>query len=370
MPHRICHISTAHSTYDTRVFQKECVSLANAGFDTHLVVQGIDELKDGVHIHGLRRPVGRLDRMTKLVDEAYQIAVGINADLYHLHDPELLRIALKLKRDGKIVVFDSHEFYRYQIAEKEYLSKAIAKTASLVYGWYETHVCSRIDAVIIPCTKGGANPFNNCARRTAIVDNYPILSVSEVPPQFTRIKRDSVCYVGSLTRSRGITQFVLAAHSAGVRAILAGPISDDYKKELQAMPEYECVDYRGVLDRAGVESVIAECFCGTAALLDVGQYWAVDNLPTKAYEYMAGGIPFIMSPTPFAKQFVDDYPCCQLANPEDIIAYAGAIRALRDNPDNAYSMAKVGYKALTMRFNWHQEEQRLFGLYEDLLKTT
>lgn len=366
MSHRICHVSTVHPTYDSRIFHKECVSLANAGYETHLVVQGGEGEHDGVFLHGLRKPINRVDRMTRLVGEALEVALDIDAEIYHLHDPELLRIAGRLVREGKHVIFDSHEFYRYQIGEKEYLPKPVAKVVSAIYSRYEASICAKIDAVIVPCTRLGEDPFQDIARRTVLVDNFPILPKDGISPEFERERRDAVCYVGGLTRSRGITQFVKAGYRAGVRVILAGPITDEYRAELEAMPEYECVEYEGVLDRQGVAGVIAESFCGTAALLNVGQYWLGDNLPTKAYEYMAGGIPFIMSPTPYARRLVKEWPCCVLTDPEDIDAYGEAIRRLRDDSHVAESMAKVGYEALIEHFNWGNEARGLVGLYEEL----
>ena len=49
----------------------------------------------------------RIKRFTKAVNEIYKKSIEINADIYHLHDPELLRIARKLK-DEKII-YDAHE---------------------------------------------------------------------------------------------------------------------------------------------------------------------------------------------------------------------------------------------------------------------
>ena len=35
---KICHFTSAHKTNDIRIFQKECVSLAKAGYKVYLVV--------------------------------------------------------------------------------------------------------------------------------------------------------------------------------------------------------------------------------------------------------------------------------------------------------------------------------------------
>ena len=34
-------------------------------------------------------------------------------------------------------------------------------------------IFKKLDAVIIPCTSFGKNPFEKCAKRTVIVDNLP-----------------------------------------------------------------------------------------------------------------------------------------------------------------------------------------------------
>lgn len=363
----VCHMSTVHPTYDTRIFHKECVSLVQADFDVHLVIQGVDGKVDGVSIHGLRQPRNRLDRMSRLAREAFKKALSVDAELYHLHDPELLGTALKLKRNGKHVIFDSHEFYRYQIAEKDYLPSSVASVLSHGYSQLETMVCRQIDAVIAPCTCLGKNPFEGRAQRAEIIDNLPILPKGIWKPVCNRALRDAICYVGGITYNRGITHLVKAAYRAGVKLILAGTVDDAYLTELRTMPEYECVDYRGFVDHRGVESIISESFCGIAALLDVGQYWLADNLPTKTYEYLAGGIPFIMSPTPYAQKFIREYPCCILVNPEDSDDYVKAIQTLKDDAKTAEVMAMIGYEAMIHRFNWNHEAEKLVELYEEVL---
>ncbi len=46
---KICHITSVHSRYDTRIFVKECVSLAKAGYDvTFLIAEDIDHFPDAL----------------------------------------------------------------------------------------------------------------------------------------------------------------------------------------------------------------------------------------------------------------------------------------------------------------------------------
>ena len=99
---KVCHMTSAHPPEDVRIFYKECVSLANAGYDVYLVAKGESYEKNGVHIIGVGQPSGgRLSRMTKFSKQVYQAALAVNADIYHFHDPELLPYGLKLKRRGK-----------------------------------------------------------------------------------------------------------------------------------------------------------------------------------------------------------------------------------------------------------------------------
>ena len=101
---KICHITTVHKQNDIRIFLKECSSLAKL-YETHLIViNGQNSTLNNVHIHGVQVEFSnRLQRFTKAVRSAYLKAVEINADIYHIHDPELLRITRKLKRQRKKV---------------------------------------------------------------------------------------------------------------------------------------------------------------------------------------------------------------------------------------------------------------------------
>ena len=103
---RVVHLTSAHGRYDTRIFLKMCSSLASYGYDMSLVVadgEG-DEVKNGVTIFDVGpKPRGRLSRMTKTVNDVLKKAIYLNGDIYHLHDPELMPVGIKLKKLGKKV---------------------------------------------------------------------------------------------------------------------------------------------------------------------------------------------------------------------------------------------------------------------------
>ena len=52
MPMRIVHISSVHTWKDPRIFFKQCSSLAQKGFDVHLLTpDSSDEKRNGVQLH-------------------------------------------------------------------------------------------------------------------------------------------------------------------------------------------------------------------------------------------------------------------------------------------------------------------------------
>jgi len=367
---KICHMTSAHPKGDVRIFQKECISLAQAGYDVYLVERGESLEKNGVHIVGIGEVTGgRLTRMTQVARRVYEKALSVDADIYHFHDPELLPYALKLKKKGKKVIFDSHERYTEQLRSKPYLPGWVTVPIAWFYGMYERFVLKRIDAVIFPCTMNGVNPFEKQCKRAAIISNAAILGefYDLYDPQSPKRERQ-VCYVGGLTEPRGITVDMLAASKAGASLALAGLYSpESYQEQLAAMPEFSCVDYRGKLDRKGIQALLAESQIGLCVLLDHGQYLKSDNLGTKAYEYMSMALPVILSHCPYNDRIIEQYRfglCVEPGNAEDL---ANAISYLLDHPEEARKMGENGRKAVKEAFNWGVEEQKLFALYEDIL---
>lgn len=372
---RVCHFSSAHAPNDTRIFHKQCASLSREGYDVTLVVKAKDSQSVGTTVEKgvkvIQVPVDSSSRLKRIIFGAkavYQKALEVDADIYEFHDPELLPYGLKLARKGKKVIFDSHEDYPTQIMEKEWIPSVLRRLISSVYRVYETHVVKNLDAVLFPCTQNGINIFEGRAKQTVIISNAVMLE-EMLSPDAASGQRDgrTICCTGSLTYQRGITHLIQAAHLAGVRLILAGKYSsDEYQQELEQMPEYECVDYRGYLGREELAQVYASSSIGMSTILNVGQYSSLDNFPTKVYEYMAAGLPVIVSDYPFMRRSVQQDQFGVAVDPADSEAIAAAIRKILADPNQAQLMGERGRQAVVQKYNWGIEEQKLFALYRSL----
>ena len=118
---RVVHLTTVHPRDDIRIFRKECVSLAQAGYDVVLIAgdgRG-DELTQGVRVIDIgAAPAGRLARMRSQPQRALQAVLRLKPALVHIHDPELLPLGVRLARRGFVVVYDAHEDVPRQVLTK------------------------------------------------------------------------------------------------------------------------------------------------------------------------------------------------------------------------------------------------------------
>lgn len=368
---KVCHMTSAHGAEDVRVFHKECVSLAKAGYEVYLVERGESYEKNGVHIVGVGDlPTSRRKRMTEGANKVYEKARDLDADVYHFHDPELLPYGLKLKRAGKKVIFDSHERYTLQLRDKPYLPKWITMPLSWFYGLYEKHVLHSIDGVVFPCMMEGKDPFDGACRHSAIISNAALLSefYDHYDPEAEKNK-NQVCYIGSLTRARGVSQAMWAAEKANVTLALGGIFdSKAFEEQVRSDPAFSCVDYRGFLNREEVRKLAAESMIGISALLDEGQYLRTDNLSVKVYEYLSMGLPVILTRGLYNNKVVDQWKFGICVDPMDTDEYASAIRFLLDHPGEARQMGENGRRAIKEEFNWGVEEKKLLALYKDIIE--
>lgn len=365
---RIAHLTSAHPRDDIRIFLKECRSLAAYGHDVYLIVadgRG-DATCDGVVIADVGRSAGRLGRMFKATWRVMQRAIDINADVYHLHDPELLPIGLELKRRGKRVVFDAHEDVPKQILGKHYLHPWVRHILSWGIARLERYACARFDGVVT-ATPYIRDKFLSINPQSVDINNFPIVGELESLVSWDD-KSDEVCYVGSVAEIRGIKELVRAMEltvSTVNLNIVGGFAEAQVETEVHSYSGWSKVNAYGVLDRTGVREVLGRSIAGLVTLHPIPNY--LDALPIKMFEYMSAGIPVIASNFDLWRTIVEESNCGLCVDPKDPAAIASAVDYLMSNRNTAEKMGRNGRKAVLSRFNWDREETKLIKFYDQLL---
>jgi glycosyltransferase involved in cell wall biosynthesis len=366
---KVIHVSTGHHRNEIRVHLKQCNSLARRGYQVFFVVAdgGGDEIIEGVTVVDSGSATGRLDRMIGATRRVYRKALLLNGDIYHLHDPELLPIGVKLKKLGKKVLFDSHEDVPKQILGKHYLHPLLRKFISKSYAFYENYACSRFDG-IVAATPYIRDKFKLVNPKTIDVNNFPILS------EFEGVKGgekslNEICYVGTIAQVRGVLELVAAMNLTNpeVRLNMVGAFAEENIQErVSVQPGWGKVNYLGVQDRHGVGVVLGRSVAGLVNLHPLINY--LDALPIKMFEYMSAGIPVIASDFPLWRDILEKNECGICVNPLDPQDIANAINYLVSHPEESKIMGENGRRAILEKFNWSIEEKKLIQFYEEVLK--
>jgi glycosyltransferase involved in cell wall biosynthesis len=368
MKARVVHLTTVHPRDDIRIFRKECVSLAHAGYEVvQVVADGLgDAQEQGVRIVDVGpRPAGRLARMRQLPQRALAAVRELRPALLHIHDPELLPIAVTMAGEALPVIYDAHEDVPRQILTKQWIAKPLRAVISHAFERYENHQVQKLSAVVA-ATPHIAERFARVARLAVNVNNFPFLD-ELAPPAAPLPREQAVCYVGGITRTRGALNMVRAiALLPGVRLLLAGGFEDAaLKAELTREPGWAQVDYLGQIGRDAVRDVLARASTGLVTLLPMPSY--IDSLPIKMFEYMSAQLPVVASDFALWRGIVEDSHCGVCVDPVNPQAIADAIRSVLDDPDRIAAMGQAGRAAVLSRYNWPQAEKQLLALYAELL---
>lgn len=352
---KVCHMTSAHSQEDDRIFIKECVSLANAGYEVYEVARGESYDKNGVHIVGVGDiPKSRRKRMTEGAKRVYQKALELDCDIYHFHDPELLPYGLKLKKRGKKVIFDSHEDVPGQIMDKGWIPKPLRRVISGLYRGYETRVAKRLDAVVA-ATPHIAEKFADRTKKVATVNNYPKLD--EIVYHTTPFsERDAiVCYAGGIDELRGEKIMIEAMRDVNGILIIAG----EHEK-------MECGGgrYIGRIDRTGINMLYGQAIAGLCILKPIENYYY--SQPIKMYEYMAAGLPFVCSDFPGWRTIAEESQAGVCVDPNDTKLIGETISELLSDREKAQQMGKNGREYVISHCTWSIEEQNLLSLYNEV----
>lgn len=362
---RIVHLTSAHPAFDTRIFYRECRSLAREGYEVILIApHERDEVVKGVKIKAISKPKGRLCRMTWTVWRVYREALRQKADVYHFHDPELIGAGalLKLTTNSR-VVFDVHENYPLVALRRSWIPRLLQPFAQFSV-WLILRLLLPFFDAIVCATESIEASFPHNYKIT--LKNFADLDVTNADDAHAN---NMLVYAGVVFEERGIAQFLeaylLMNRIMPVRLRLVGVRSRDIslERQLQRCPS-GMID---VLPWMRHEEAMQRISEGTLGLgLDLPLPGS-DGPPTKFFEYMALGLPIVSANLPLMRRIVEEAGCgivVDFRNPQEV---ADRIVDLLRDPQRIEMMRQRGLQAFTRQYHWRTQVPNLLSLYNRLL---
>lgn len=384
MATRVCILTSGHTVTDTRIFHREAKTLARTGY--RVVLHGVqpnpdDPIPDASRqllVRSFKPTRSRLNRLLLSFPRALLFALRVRAQIYHLHDPELLPLALALKFFGRRVVCDIHEDYYRQLQDKSFLPRPLRPLLASLYHRWEKFIARHIDGVIT-ATETVAHRLGPAPRRVVTVKNYPDLTphlAVSMPfdrPELCKTTTPSragknpfriIHLARTLTPERGITLLLDAlCKLPDSELILAGRfVSPAYEREIKNHPGYQSVRYLGIIPYPDCFQWYAVSDVGVVPSLPVLGYEFA--LPVKMFEFMKVGLPVVVPDFPPLRAVIQENACGLSFVPGDIDSLVAALQSLKSQPEKARAMGENGRQAVKRIYNWANEEKKLLKLYE------
>lgn len=375
---KVCHVCSAHQVDDKRVFHRECVSLAAAGYDVHLIgVANPDKpgdkpyVEQGVTIHPVPKTSGRRERFSRRARLA-QMAATMRPALLHVHEPELLGPVIK-HAGSCPVIWDVHESYLDVLKAREWIPPYLRPLASRAWDRQERALLRRCAGVVV-VTERIARRYRALHPRVEVVANYAVLSDLDLP-QPPRDGKTCV-FTGLLQEDRGLLQVVealsiLKGRGCEVPLVLAGwPAPPSFLERLQTMAQQlgvqDLVEYRGELSRSDAVALQNQASISLVPYLPVSN--TMLSLADKLVVSMALGSPLVFSNFPNYVEIAGESGAGIAVDPTQPAEIAAALERLVRDPELARRMGEAGRRAARERFNWDVESAKLLRLYATVLE--
>ena len=343
---KIVLYSNKHRVDDNRIVELEAKAFVHAGFETVVYgrIQGVDTKCEDKKLKACKKR--NKDCLKQCVEEA--------GDIYIFHDPGLLKCAVRLKRKGYTVLFDSHENYEEKIktrfADKYPFLKVLRKMVAKAWWIYEKRCIQALDGTI-------------CADRTVkvkyggkcfLLPNMPSKEFYENLPERTADEtKTRLIYVGTLTWDRGIVETIksleLCKHQ-NIEFHVIGDTTDEKLKEY--IRHANKTIWHGRVQWNRLKEYLVNTDIGTILLqpTEAYTYYPGENI-VKLWEYMSIGVPVLLSDFPGLIELNNKLQFGKTVKSDDLQEIASAIDWLIDHPQERKAMGENGRACVLNKYN-------------------
>lgn len=353
----VCMMTCSRRHDDVRIYHKEAKALRARGYEVTILCpdyEGTD--KNGIRFVRVPPSSGRIGRILLAPFRYAKAARASGAAFCHVHDPELLPAGLRLRKHMK-VIYDVREDFSYRLLDGDKPKPRLAQFLER----YELRAAHRIYAVVA-ATQALYDRFLPVNKRTVLVCGYP--NPAEFPkPGKNAVKREfAVGCLGAIREQLGIFEILEAIQGTKATLILAGEFeTPELRERCEAHPGWKNVRYLGYVDREEIHWILSRVKVGLALPHPLPQYQ--DAPPIKMLEYMAAGVPVVVSNFPEWAALVDSTNCGFCVDPLKPDEIRASFTYILENPDAARDMGRNGRRRVLEQYSWEREREHLFQLY-------
>jgi len=367
-------LTSVHNPLDTRIFHKQAVSLTKAEHDVTIIAHhDKDETKNGINIKNIGTHDSRIERWWNL-QEVFTQAKTLNADIYHIHDPELLPVAVALKRStGSKIIYDVHENYHASILGKEWIPSLFRSFVAETFDVTEAELAQYFDGIIVASDEihSRFNHHNN----VITITNYPLkrwLKDTNLVAQ----DRDEVqiVYCGKITRQRAIPELIEATKILSQYQDIELVIGGSYTtKKIQKIVEHEAKEHRAISTVGWLPTIddVIDLFYQSdiGAMLikpdNENQIYGAQR-SNKTFQYMSTGTAIIGTAIGNWPKYIEKENCGECVDTESVADIVSGLNKLVENYDLRKKMGENGQSAVRERYNWENEETKLLDFYNQI----
>lgn len=366
---KVCIITSVHPIDDTRI-KKQIMSLQKHNYKISLIGTKAKDFKKkdwgNLKLVLFDKPGSLFKRIFLVHTRITLAALKKKADIYHLHDPELIFLGFVLSLFGRIVIFDIHENIAEQIKQKKnlrfsgFFSKAY-KVLERIFVWKFS---------LILAEDSYFNLYRN--KRKVVIKNYPDLSMFleyREKNKKNQPKENRLCYIGRINENRCFDVIIkaLAKMKEEGERFEFHCVGETSKNIIKLVEEHNLgkeIIFYGRVELKEALAIIDNSMAGIALLKPLKNY--LNSLPTKIFEYMAMGIPVITSDFPLYKRIIDDTESGLYVDPKSPEELITAIKKLKENKEIAQKMSEKGPINVKRKYSWSQEEKKLIEFYKQI----
>lgn len=367
--------TSVHPLHDARII-KQANSLQQAGYDCTLVAPWAGNEKNYTFKeHYFERKKGIVGRIYAQMTFLWK-ALFFKWSFIHFHDFDTVPAAILLRLlTWRRVIYDIHENYGEEVMIREYIPMPIRLPLRYIVDaieWLGIRTIGRV-VVVVPVQEQRMRRWG--CKKIKMVRNYATMEMAPTTPvDAIKVQQDGyVISTSGQTINYGALQLLdAAAIIAKAEEAIPIRVIDRFEgapslkdRVLARIIEEGLTDYQ-FLPRVAPQEIgiyLSSSAIGLSIRLDTPNMR--QGIPTKLFEYMAYGIPIIVTDVGYQADIINQTNAGIVVPANDAEALANAIIRLWQDPELRARLGGAGREAFFRNYCWEVEAQKLVDFYMD-----